>query len=92
MQPRGCADPTFTGAGFDVAEVALNGVRLAVSTLAGGLGDAYPDAEWDVAIISFRDEHGRRIAPRWQTFKLRRHPRCLNEAAHGQSLVRKVGR
>jgi len=92
VQPRGCADPTFTGTGFDVAEVALNGVRLAVSTLAGGLGGAYPDAECDVAIISFRDEHGRRIEPRWQTFKLRRHPRCLNEAAHGQSLVRKVGR
>lgn len=92
VQPRGCADPTFTGAGFDVAEVALNGVRLAVSTLAGGLVGAYPDAEWDVAIINFRDEPGGRIEPRWQTFKLHRHPQCFNEAAHGQSMVRKVGR
>lgn len=92
VQPRGCADPTFTGAGFDVAEVALNGVRLAVSTLADGKEDAYPDAGWDVAIISFRDGRGRKIEPRWQTFPLRRHPWCLNEAAHGQSMARKVGR
>ncbi len=92
VQPRGCADPTFTGAGFDVAEVALNGVRLAVSTFAGGLGSDYPDTDWDVAIISFRDESGREIMPRWQTFKLHRHPSCLNEAAHSKSLVLRAGR
>lgn len=92
VQPRGCADPTFTGTGFDVAEVALNGVRLAVSTLVGGLDGGYPEADWDVAIISFRDESGRQIMPRWQTFKLHRHPSCLNEAAHSKGLVLRAGR
>jgi Prokaryotic E2 family B/ThiF family len=87
VQPRGCADPTFTGAGFDVAEVALNGVRLAVSTLADGHSGSYPKADWDVAIISFRDESGRKIVPQWKTFKLQRHPLCLNEAAHSKVLV-----
>lgn len=91
VQPRGCADPTFTGTGFDVAEVALNGVRLAVSTLADGQSSAYPSTEWDVAIINFRDRSGRKIEPRWQTFKLRRHPSCLNEAAHSQGLVLRAG-
>lgn len=32
VQPEGCANPTFTGTGFDVGEIALSGVRLAVST------------------------------------------------------------
>lgn len=91
VQPRGCADPTFTGAGFDVAEVALNGVRLAVSALVGGLYGGYPEADWDVAIISFRDESGREIMPQWQTFKLHRHPLCLNEAAHSKGLVLRSG-
>ncbi len=41
--PRGCADPTFTGAGFDVATIALQGVRLVVGTLAGSIPGGYPD-------------------------------------------------
>ena len=33
VQPAGCADPTYTGANFDLAPVALMGVRLAVATV-----------------------------------------------------------
>lgn len=73
-QPAGCASPTFTGAGFDVSEVALAGVRLAVSTISAGEAGAYPDVDWDVAVVSLRE--GRLIAPRWDTFPLGRHPSC----------------
>lgn len=76
VQPEGCASPTFTGAGFDVEQIALGGVRLAVATLSAGAPAVYPDFMWDVAVISLRDPDGRPIAPSWQTFRLSRHPRC----------------
>lgn len=76
IQPAGCADPTFTGAGYDLVHVALGGVRLAVGTLCGDSQNGYPDVDWDVAVISLRDEQGRAVAPRWETYPLTRHPQC----------------
>jgi hypothetical protein len=73
VQPAGCSDPTFTGAGFDLATIALAGVRTAVSTLS----TTYPSHAWDVMIISLRDEHGSLIAPRYDTYELPRDPACL---------------
>ncbi len=70
-QPLGCADPTFTGAGFDVAEFSLVAARLAVSTLLDGRD--YPAIPWDVGIISLRTQDGR---PRWNTYPLETHARC----------------
>lgn len=75
-QPAGCANPTFTGTGFDVAQVALAGVRLAVQTVLASAPGAYPNVAWDVAVISLRDRDGRMIAPAWETFSLARHPSC----------------
>lgn len=75
VQTIGCANPTFTGAGFDLAHIAIAGTRLAVATLCAGQ-DAYPDYDWDVACISFRNERGQAIAPHWQTFALKPHPEC----------------
>lgn len=82
LQPEGCADPTFSGAGFDLAELALNGVRLAVSTLSAGVTDGYPETDWDVAVLSLRDENGLLIPPVWSTLPLRRHPQCPACAAN----------
>ena len=76
VQPKGCADPTFTGAGFDVGQVALAGVRLAVATLSAGTNGGYPDVGWDVVVVSLRDPDRRMIAPQWETFSLARHPSC----------------
>lgn len=76
IQPVGCADPTFTGAGFDVGQIALAGVRLAFSTLLTGKSGGYPDVGWDVAVIALRSAGGEVIAPRYETFKLPRHPSC----------------
>lgn len=88
VQPAGCADPTFTGAGFDVAGIALAGVRLAVSTLQSGSANGYPDVDWDIAVISVRNDVGRITVPHWEVLQLERHPECQNFKAHkGNSLA-----
>lgn len=76
VQPRGCASPTFTGAGFDVAAVALHGVRLGVSTLAGKAKlRGYPSVDWDVAVIGFRDQQGN-VRHTFDTYSLERRASC----------------
>lgn len=76
VQPYGCGDVTFTGAGFDMLLFALSGVRAAVSTLCRGAADGYPELGWDVTTIALRDENGRMIVPAFNGFDLERHPRC----------------
>jgi molybdopterin/thiamine biosynthesis adenylyltransferase len=70
-QPLGCADPTFTGAGFDVAEFSLVAARLAASTLLGERD--YQSTPWDVGVISLRTDDGR---PTWNTYRLETHSKC----------------
>jgi hypothetical protein len=82
VQPAGCADPTFTGSGFDVESIALAGVRLAVGTMQSGILGGYPDVDWDIAVINLRDESGRLTVPQWEVFALERHPSCENHKAH----------
>jgi molybdopterin/thiamine biosynthesis adenylyltransferase len=76
VQPAGCADPTFTGAGFDLTQIALTGVRMAVSSLCAGEAGGYPLAAWDVMSIAFRDPAGQLIPPLFEAEKLTKHPRC----------------
>ena len=76
VQAPGCGDLTFTGASFDLQNVALAAVRLAVSTLCVGVAGGYPDVAWDVGVVSLVDEDNRPIPPNWQTFALRVDPRC----------------
>lgn len=76
VQPVGCADPTFTGANFDIMQVALGGVRLAIATLCRGAPGGYPDFDWDVAVISLRERSGNPVAPHWRTYRLRQHVQC----------------
>lgn len=85
VQPVGCGDPTFTAANFDVTEVALMGVRMAVGALTRGAAGAYPDGGWDVAVLKIRDESGALIAPVWSTHPLRRHPACPACAARAEA-------
>jgi molybdopterin/thiamine biosynthesis adenylyltransferase len=74
--PLGCASPTFTGAGFDLAQVALYGARTAVSTLCGGEAGGYPETPWDVTSIAFRGAGGSLIPPAFWTGPLKKHPNC----------------
>jgi molybdopterin/thiamine biosynthesis adenylyltransferase len=76
LQPRGCADPTFTGAGFDLGQVALAGARLVVMTLCALAEGGYPDVPWNYAAVSLRTACGRAIAPQWATAEVAQHPEC----------------
>jgi len=76
VQPLGCADPTFTGTSFDMQNIVLAGVRLAVATLCHNVEDGYEDLNWDVGVLALNDGQGAPIAPIWQTYKLQRHAAC----------------
>ncbi len=78
VQPRGCADPTFTGLAFDLLPLIAEGVRAAVATLCRGSDKGYPDIDWDVAVLRLRNEDGP-VPPTWVTYRLHKHelcPRC----------------
>ena len=76
VQPTGCADPTFTGTGFDMTTIALTGVRVIVSTLCNDTDEGYPDIDEDVITISFRDVSGAAITPRFLSQTILVHPNC----------------
>lgn len=78
VQPKGCADPTFTGANFDMMVIAMTGVRMAISTLCEGAAEGYPQTGFDVLHISLRDSGGRLILPEFQEIEVPIHPRCGN--------------
>lgn len=76
IQPKGCFHPTFTGTGFDMDNISLVASRLAVSTLCRGEENAYPDVDWDVAVLDLWSKDGKPIAPHWTEYPLSRHPGC----------------
>jgi hypothetical protein len=74
IQPEGCANPTFTGANFDTAEVALMGVRAATSYLIA----AEPDKQVsDIAVLNLRSPDRSRIPPEWHALPVNKHPSCI---------------
>lgn len=81
VQPAGCADPTFTGTGFDLVEVSLHTVRLAVGLLQRDAGRGYPEAEHDVYVLALRDSSGRLVPPIWTGHPLPVHPACTGHKA-----------
>ncbi|KVX44407.1 HesA/MoeB/ThiF family protein [Burkholderia territorii] len=76
IQPGGCAQPTFIGAGIDSDAIANLASRLAVATLCSGAHDGYPDFSWDVAVADIQRE-GMPIAPDWTTYVLASRQDCL---------------
>ena len=72
VQPQGCAAITYIGADHDLQEIALQGVRLAIATLARD-GSDY---KWDVGVVRLQGEEGEPVAPQWSTYKLSRHAEC----------------
>ncbi len=69
-QPHGCADPTFTGVGFDVGSLGLEAARHVTSTLGIGIPGAYPDAGWDLVIVNRRGADGTAKPPDYTVFNL----------------------
>lgn len=82
IQPPGCGDLTFTGAGFDLQNVSLAAVRLAVSTLCRGIDGGYPDVDWDWAVLKLVSREGQPIPPEWTARKLNVHPNCPYNGFH----------
>ena len=76
VQPAGCSAPTFTGTGFDVSTIALQGARVAVGALMRGIPGGYPEDGFDVHVLTLRDEQGKPCPPAWEGFHLERHPEC----------------
>ena len=76
IQPAGCADPTFTGAGFDLVQIALTGVRMAVSSLCASAAGGYPRADWDVMTVALRNADGSLMVPAFRAFQLEKHSEC----------------
>jgi hypothetical protein len=69
---RGCAQTTFTGAGFELAAAAAAASRCAVQILLGGKG--YPAASFDLVTLNFRDSST--ATPEAVYTRLPRHPSC----------------
>jgi molybdopterin/thiamine biosynthesis adenylyltransferase len=69
---RGCADPTFTGPGFELEATAAAACRLAVQALLDG--DGYPAAAYDLATLRFRSADG--SEPETVYTRLPPHPDC----------------
>jgi molybdopterin/thiamine biosynthesis adenylyltransferase len=69
IQPGGCSQPTFIGAGVDSDEIALLGARLAVATLSNGEVDGYPNFFQDV-FVGDLNKNGMSIAPEWKSYNL----------------------
>lgn len=70
-QPPGCAERTFIGAGYDLQELSLQAVWLAVETLSN---EQTNDSV--IHTLSFVDEDGERCPPRWRIDPLPKHPKC----------------
>lgn len=76
VQPPGCPDPTYTGAGFDLAALAAQTAQVAASYLTGP--DGYGQLPADVMTVKFVDDSGNPIPARWESHTLTRHPDCAN--------------
>lgn len=78
IQPAGCAEPTFSGASFDLQEIALETVRAAASML--GSEGGYDLEDWQYALLSLQQGTGR-TPPHWSTHPIPRRPGCQCAAA-----------
>ena len=72
----GCSDITFTGAGFDLAPLVAEAVRLVCARLSEGTEAGYPAVSWDAETLALRDPEGRSQPPTWTTAVLPPTPGC----------------
>jgi molybdopterin/thiamine biosynthesis adenylyltransferase len=72
VMERGCADPTFTGPGFELTAAAAAVARAATGIALGG--DGYPAPDFDLATLRFRDRDTQRGAADYRRLPV--HERC----------------
>lgn len=76
IQAVGCGDITFTGTSFELQNIMVAGVRLAISTLCSE-NDGYQPFDWDVAVLSLVNKETEKITlPSWKEYKIEKHPKC----------------
>ena len=74
VQPRGCGDRTFTGASIDLAPLAIEATRMAVSILCSGSDGGYPQAPHPVLVLGLRNSEGQLVVPHWSGYDLTPNP------------------
>lgn len=72
IQPPGCAERTFRGADYDLQELSLQAMRVAVGVLSADKTQLEPV----VYTLAMRDSCGGIIPPAWETSALPPHPQC----------------
>lgn len=70
-QPPGCGERTFLGAGYDLQELSLQAIRLAVETLT-----QQKRRSSVVHTLSFTDDAGSCRTPEWKVDELPKHASC----------------
>lgn len=78
QQPPGCAERTFTGASFDLQELSLQAVRMAIETLR----DPQSATHSLVQVLSLVDPQGQRTLPSWSQSVLPKSAACSCNAQH----------
>jgi hypothetical protein len=69
VQPRGCSDPTFAAAGFDLTPISAQAARTAARLLDGqGAGEVH--------VCAMREGEQELPSPRWSTTTIPVHERC----------------
>lgn len=74
VQPPGCGEPTYTGAGFDLTILAAHAARVVASVLTGP--DGYGTFAEPVHVASLRTSQGAPIPAAWSAHPLPAHPDC----------------
>lgn len=69
VQPRGCASPTFTGAGFDLLPVIAQAARVAVKALDPNIESASTVFVCSIPVDGISP-------PSWQGYPVPIHPKC----------------
>jgi len=76
IQPMGCGDVSFTGSSFDMQNISLTGVRMAIHSLGDNYQDVSEQMQRDVAVLAMVDVNEKSIAPNWDFYPLAIHPDC----------------
>jgi molybdopterin/thiamine biosynthesis adenylyltransferase len=69
VQPRGCADPTFTAPGYSLTPIVAQAARAAARMCSG-------DGAGEVHVCALHDSSGELPAPRWVTSPIGVYERC----------------
>lgn len=77
VQPRGCADPTFTAPAADLTPLVPQAARIAFGELCAGAEGGYPRSAFDVHVLWLREPDGSLVEPiRWDAHPLPIDERC----------------